>query len=64
MDIEAFMQYVKYEFPGVIDSHWNWDLLENILNYAVSLHKGNDLITFLTTIIPEVTHEEYMCYVY
>ena len=36
MDIKGFMLYIKEEFPGVIDTHWDWDLLENIITYAVS----------------------------
>ena len=56
------MLYVKQEFPGVIDTHWNWDLLENILDYATSKYDGQELIRFLMNIIPEVTHEEYMAF--
>ena len=25
---EGLMEYIKTEFPGLIDTHWNWDLLE------------------------------------
>lgn len=25
------MSYIKEEFPGMIDNHWDWDLLENML---------------------------------
>lgn len=50
------------KFPGVIDTHWNWDLLENILDYAISKYDGQELIRFLMNIIPEVTYEEYMAF--
>ena len=62
MDKEGFMRYVKEEFPGVIDIHWNWDLLENILDFAILEYDEKpteELIEFLMTIIPEVTGEEY-----
>ena len=62
MDKLGFLLYVKQEFPGVIDTHWNWDLLENILDYATSKYDGQELIRFLMNIIPEVTYEEYMAF--
>lgn len=24
MDKEGFIQYIKEEFPRVLDTHWNW----------------------------------------
>lgn len=60
MNKQGFMQYVKEEFPEVIDTHWNWDLLENIIDYATSIYNGQELIKFLMNIIPEVTYEEYI----
>ena len=62
MDKSGFMLYVKQKFPGVIDTHWNWDLLENILDYATSKYDEQELIRFLMNIIPEVTYEEYMAF--
>lgn len=62
MDKLGFMLYVKQEFPGVIDTHWNWDLLENILDYATSKYDEQELIRFLMNIIPEVTYEEYIAF--
>lgn len=60
MDKDGFMSYIKEEFPGVIDTHWNWALLENIIDYATSLYDGRELIEFLMKFIPEVTYEEYI----
>lgn len=48
--------------PGVIDTHWNWDVLENIIDYAKSKYNGEELIKFLINIIPEVTYEEYLMF--
>lgn len=62
MDKDGFMSYIKKEFPGVIDIHWNWDLLENIIDYALSIYNGEELIKFLENIIPEVTYEEYLMF--
>lgn len=62
MDKDGFMEYVKEEFPGVIDTHWSWDLLKNILDFAILEYDGKpteELIKFLMCIIPEVTGEEY-----
>lgn len=60
MDKDGFMLYIKEEFPGVIDTHWNWGLLENLIDYAASLYDGRELIEFLMKFIPEVTYEEYI----
>jgi len=60
MNKDELMSYIKEEFPGVIDTHWNWDLLENIIDYAISTFSGEEVIKFLMNIIPEVTYEEYM----
>ena len=57
---EGLMEYIKTEFPGVIDTHWNWDLLENIIDYATSVFSGEELIKFLIDIIPEVKYEEFV----
>ena len=62
MNKDELMAYIKEEFPGVIDTHWNWDLLENIIDYAISTFSGEEVMKFLTNIIPEVTYEEYMCF--
>ncbi|RHF62363.1 hypothetical protein [[Ruminococcus] lactaris] len=61
MNKYGFMLYIKEKFPGTIDEHWNWDLLENILDFALLEYDGKsteELIKILITIIPEVTAEE------
>lgn len=66
MNKNGFMSYIKEEFPGTINDHWNWDLLENILDYALIEYDGKpteELIEFLMCIIPEVTAEEYRMFV-
>lgn len=62
IDKDGLLDYIKEEFPGVIDTHWNWDVLENIIDYATSKYNGEELIKFLINIIPEVTYEEYLMF--
>lgn len=62
IDKDGLLDYIKEEFPGVIDTHWNWDVLENIIDYATSKYNGEELIKFLMNIIPEVTYEEYLMF--
>lgn len=52
------MLYIKHEFPGTLDSHFHWDLLENILGFAQDNYQGQGLERFLLSIIPEITAEE------
>ena len=40
MNKNGLMSYIKEEFPGTIDKHWNWDLLENILDFALLEYDG------------------------
>ena len=66
MNKDGLMSYIKEEFPGTIDKHWNWDLLENILDFALIEYDEKpteELIKFLMCIIPEVTAEEYRMFI-
>jgi len=60
MNKDALMSYIKEEFPKTIDNHWNWDLLNNIIDYAMNYYDGEELIKFLVNIIPEITYQECM----
>lgn len=52
---EGFMTWLKEEFPGVVDSHWNYDLVENILDYALRDEVSKDQFAyFVSDILPEV----------
>lgn len=62
MDKNGFMSFIQDEFEGVLDTHWNWDLLGNIIDYAMITCSGDSLIKFLMNIIPEVTYEEYLLF--
>ena len=66
MNKNGLMLYIKEEFPGTIDNHWNQDLLENILDFALLEYNGKsteELIKFLMCIVPEVTAEEYRMFI-
>jgi len=53
---DGFMSWLEEEFPGVIDTHWNYDLVENILEYALkheSISK-DQFAYFISDMLPEV----------
>ena len=47
---------VKRRISGVIDTHWNYDLVENIIDYATKNKKvtKDQLPYFISDILPEV----------
>lgn len=52
----AFMSWLKEEFPGVIDTHWNHDLVTNVIDYALK-HKNiskDQLAYFISDLLPEI----------
>lgn len=57
---EGFMKWLKEEFPGVIDTHWNYDLVENIIDYAMENKNTDDdeLAIFLSSMLPEIEYIE------
>ena len=64
-DTNGFMSWAKEEFPGTLETHFNYDMLENLINWALE-NKGNDheeFISFLTNIVPEITEDEWRQYI-
>lgn len=57
---EGFMNWLKEEFPGVIDAHWNYDLVENIIDYVIDNKNTSDdeLAIFLSSMLPEIEYTE------
>lgn len=53
---EGFINWLKEEFPGVIDTYWNYDLVENIIDYATKNKKvsKDQLSYFISDILLEV----------
>lgn len=60
MNKDALMSYIKINFLETIDNHWNWELLNNIIDYAINQYDREEIIKFLMNIVPEVTYEEYI----
>ncbi len=62
LDKEKLMHYIKQEFPQTINNHWNWDLLENIIDWGIKYENRSQkqLLKFLTNIIPEITEKEIL----
>lgn len=56
----GFLHYIKETFPGCVDNHWNYDLVENIVEYGLKNknYSKNQLAYFLTDLIPEIEFEE------
>ncbi len=55
-DKDGFMHWLKEEFPEVVDAHWNWDLVGNIIDYAAKNKNvsKDQLPYFISDIFPEV----------
>lgn len=54
-DKDNFMDWLKEEFPGVIDAHWNWELVKNIIDYATNnIVNKDEFLNFISNILPEV----------
>lgn len=55
-DKDRFMAWLKEEFPGVIDTHWNYELVENVIDYATKYeHISKDQFAyFVSDMLPEV----------
>lgn len=57
---ELFLNWLKEEFPNCLDAQFNWNLIENLIDYAYKTHghsKGGAK-GILAQIIPEITGEE------
>lgn len=53
---KEFMSWLKSEFPGSVDNHWNYDLVENIIDYALA-HESiskDQFCYFVSDMLPEV----------
>lgn len=53
---DGFMTWLKEEFPGVVADHWNYDLVENIINYGFmhEIINKDQLCHYLSDMLPEV----------
>lgn len=58
--LNAFMEYLKEQFPGCIENHFTYDMIVNLIDYAYRNHghsKGAAR-NIVYSILPEVTPEE------
>ena len=55
-DKDGFMSWLKEEFPGCLDSHWHWDLIENIIEYGFKheMISKDQLVYWIFDMLPEV----------
>lgn len=53
---DEFMEWLKDEFPGAIDTHWNYDLVENIIEYGFKheMISKDQFCDWLSDMLPEV----------
>lgn len=60
-DIEAFMEYMRTEFPEPMKSHFTYELLQNTVEYLMEQFDDNtQLASTICKIVPEVTKEEVL----
>lgn len=55
-DTDGFMLWLKEEFPGCIDNHWSFNLVENIIGYCIKHNPlGKDQLAYwISDMLPEV----------
>lgn len=55
-DKDEFMKWLKDEFPGIIDIQWNYDLVENIIEYGFKYEmiSKDRFCYWLSDMLPEV----------
>lgn len=61
----GFMAWLKEEFPECVDTSWNYDLVENLIDYVLENEESMYMFTRrLYDILPEVTISEIERFVY
>lgn len=53
---DEFMAWLKEKFPKVLEAHWNYELVENVIDYATAHeHIAKDQFAeFVSDMLPEV----------
>ena len=60
-DIEAFMEFMRNEFPEPMKNHFTYDLLQNTIEYLMDQFDDNtELASMISEIVPEVTEKEVL----
>lgn len=55
-NFDEFMAWLHEEFPGCLDAHWNYDLVENIIEYGFKheMIAKDQLCHWISDMLPEV----------
>ena len=59
---DKFMSYLKEEFPTVLDNHWSWETIENIVDFALENKAGSEkqFSDFVSLVIAEVEPDDVL----
>ncbi len=58
LDKNKFIDWIMGEFPDELEANFTYDMLENIIDYAMDNMSNNQVVKFLCRIIPEITEIE------
>ena len=58
IDIEKLLHYIHEEFPQPMSNHFTYDLVGNIICYAVDNLPSDMVLYFIAEMIPEVEVDE------
>lgn len=58
MNLQAFMNYMKEQFPEPLSNHFTYDLLQNIVFDVYTQYGGETAPDILYRIIPEIEKHE------
>ena len=55
-DVDGFMEWLKEKFAGCLDNYWDFELVENIINYGFKHEMiGKDQLAYwISDMLPEV----------
>ena len=58
--MNGFMDWAREEFPEPLSTHFTYEMLENIITYVAERSEtSEEFILQMTSIVPEVTEEEW-----
>jgi len=60
----GFLDYMRDEFPTILNNHFTWDFFENVIDYLLSETKDKDcFVEKMEHIIPEINKQEVERYI-
>lgn len=59
---DEFMNYLKEEFPTVLDNHWSWETVENVVDFALENKAGSEkqFSDFISFVLAEVEPDDVL----